>query len=653
MKIRVPLPKLKLYQQIIAAFVVIVLVPLASASFVIYSVNQKALKKELRKFTEHTVEGLYKDFSTEMKWQRHQSRTSARLFMSRYKDGTGFEQAVAEILAAVPDIEGIGLYSRDGELLDRSYRNFAQLSPELRLPEELGIPGEIKPFQVRYFDTGDPKESPYYLQAVVAYNNPPPFRGTLESAPAIQAENRPPPQVAYYVELKRFDYLREMVRSHRSVYDHLYIIDSNGYIIAGPTVDDPERQQRISEEDYDFFTELPSGVTREFSTTAQTLPGDGEDGETDDDATLQKAFVKIPDINWGIIIESPYHVRQKYIKRARNQTFLLVAGCLLVVILLAMVYVYGIYRNFRQLIKATKAMAGGNYFRRIRLITNFFTPYEIIYLAGEFNRMARKTSEAWMTIQETNRELAKLDELKSNLIDTVSHELRTPLTNIKGYTSRLQRYDKTLDDETRQKSLKVIKKQADRLTRLVEDLLVIPDLEHASLRVYPDRVDLADTVEHCVVFIQEKDQRMIEVNLPDSDLAVLADPDRLEQILLNLLDNAVKYSKPDTPIFVNVRHEMPEGRAEPEIGVTVSNYSDPIPEDEIGRLFDKFKRLDDSMVRTTQGSGLGLFITKGLVEAMGGKIRLSYSNGIFEALFTLPVYRPAGDASETPAMIEG
>ena len=83
----------------------------------------------------------------------------------------------------------------------------------------------------------------------------------------------------------------------------------------------------------------------------------------------------------------------------------------------------------------------------------------------------------WNQIQQANEQLAKLDELKSNLIDTVSHELRTPLTNIKGYTSRLIRNDASLDPEIKLKSLRVIKQQADRLGRMVEDLLVIPDLE--------------------------------------------------------------------------------------------------------------------------------------------------------------------------------
>jgi signal transduction histidine kinase len=356
----------------------------------------------------------------------------------------------------------------------------------------------------------------------------------------------------------------------------------------------------------------------------------------------------MPEINWGIIIESPYHVKRKYINQAAVHTFLLILGCLALMLLMVLPYILGISRNFRQLLKGVKAMGEGNYFRRIRLITNFFTPYEIVYLTLEFNRMARKTADAWQTIRQANQKLAQMDEFKSGLIDTVSHELRTPLTSIKGYTSRLLRYDDTLDAETRIKSLKVVKLQADRLSRLVEDLLVIPDLDKANLRVFPDRVELLPLLENAILVIQARyagepgrDIRLrSSPDLPELP-AVLADPDRLEQILLNLLDNAIKYSAPDTPIEIRVEPGASDGDGSgPMLAIEVVNACDPVPLDSLetlDSLFEKFKRLDDSLVRTTRGSGLGLFITRGLVEAMGGEIRLSCEEDRFSVRFQVPV----------------
>ncbi len=632
--IRFHMPKLRIYQQILICFGLIVTVPLLGVTFIINNINQYALKKELARFTEHTAEALYRDFGTEMDWQKQQSQMMSQLIARDLQAKQNFDVAVQRLLELDAELDAVGLYDANGRSVQLAYRGFQNLSPELRMPDELphdpGNPAHPMPFQVIYFNSGNPQDSPYYLRAVIPLDT---------SSLSIKG-------AAYYVQQKSFAYLQNLVRSNNSLYDAFYIIDSNGLIIAGP--DGGGQQAHISSQDYAQFVKIRPGVTHEYSSSAQSQDAqqDIKDKDTDEDPPLKKVIVKMPEINWGIIIESPYHMKQKYIKRAGTQTILLILGCLLVILLLVLPYILGISRNFRQLIKGVKAMGEGNYFRRIRLISNFFTPYEIVYLTLEFNRMARKTADSWQTIQEANRKLAKMDEFKSNLIDTVSHELRTPLTSIKGYTSRLLRYDTTLDVDTRVKSLKVVKQQADRLGRLVEDLLVIPDLDAASLRVYPDRVELAPLLENSAQFIQlrytkEESDCKINVILPDRfdpDFSVLADPDRLEQILINVLDNAAKYALPDTPVdlFVSVESKHPE-----LIAITVVNQCDPIPMEKLealDSLFEKFKRLDDSLVRTTRGSGLGLFITRGLVEAMNGSIQLFYDSGQFKVRFTIPVY---------------
>lgn len=643
--IRFNMPKLRIYQQILICFGLIVSLPLLGVTFLINNINQKALKKEMGRFTEHTAKALYQGFDTEMTWQRQQSDMLARLTRDNLSGGKRFEQSANQVMALDPTIYAVGLYDSTGAKLLDAYQNFQTLSPELRLPFQLApvpmkeggapkspVPLQFQPFQVLYFETGNPQDSPYFLRAVIPIKNA--------------------GKASYYVQQKTFSYLEKLVRSNNSLYGAFYIIDSNGVIIAGPT--GAEKQERIQGKDYAQFAKISPGVTHEFSSQPQAATQkEGEDG--DDAPKLAKVIVKMPEINWGIIIESPYNVKQKYIKRAGNQTLLLIIACLAVMILSVLPYILGISRNFRQLIKGVKAMGDGNYFRRIRLISNVFTPYEIVYLTLEFNRMARKTADSWQTIQDANRKLAQMDEFKSNLIDTVSHEFRTPLTIIKGNASRILRYDASLDGETRQKNVKAIKQQADRLSRLVEDLLVIPDLEKASLRVYPDRVDLPALLENCVHFIQAKEQREIQVQLGESvdeTQSVLADPDRLEQILLNLMDNAVKYSLPDTPIEVFVKRAgqlEQDGAVTDAIRISVANYCDPIPMeklDVLDSLFEKFKRLDDSLIRTTRGSGLGLFITRGLVEAMSGEISLDYQEGRFEVCFTIPIYAELGDSVE-------
>ena len=620
---------------------------MVGVSFVIYSINQKALEKELVKFTEHSVEAIYKELNTEMSWQRRQAEGMKTHILRTYSQSSDFAQSARGVFTMDSDFEAIGFYDAEGQLLASSYRRFAELSPEMRLaeqikPQELFPPEKQKKkdnnleappeplFEVLTFGSGDPKENPYYLRTLIPVGN----GLTVHTAKTKK-------EIAYYAQLKQFTYLTQLIHAN-SVYEGLYVIDKNGYIIAGPkSFVQGETPRHISRDDYRFFNKLKPGVTEAFSTTSQTVaeknyPDPPKDD--DDDPKLEKVFLKIPEINWGIIIESPYQIRQTYVRRAHVQSLLLVASALGLVIILSLVYAYGINRNFRQLIKGIQAMAMGNYSRRIRLITNMVTPHEIIYVTGEFNRMARKMSEAWSDIQEANKKLAQMDQMKSNLIDTVSHELRTPLTSIKGYTSRLLRYDHELDTETRKKSLRVVKQQADRLGRLVEDLLVIPDLESATLRVFPDQVNLHAVIDHSVQTVQAKGNREIVVNSPESELSVLADPDRLEQILVNLLDNAVKYSSPDSLVTLSVQERPETSMAE----LIVENECPPMPDDireNPDQLFEKFKRLDESLIRTTRGSGLGLFITKGLVETMGGEISLRTEGNRFITVFTIPLYQ--------------
>ncbi len=95
----------------------------------------------------------------------------------------------------------------------------------------------------------------------------------------------------------------------------------------------------------------------------------------------------------------------------------------------------------RQLLKGLMAVTKGNYKRKVRLLVSIFTPHEIVFVAGEFNKMVREINKSYKELKLKNIELKKLDEFRSNLIDTVSHEFRTPLTSIKGYTSRLLRQD--------------------------------------------------------------------------------------------------------------------------------------------------------------------------------------------------------------------
>ncbi len=346
---------------------------------------------------------------------------------------------------------------------------------------------------------------------------------------------------------------------------------------------------------------------------------------------MPNVYLKISEPDWTIIIATPKELINYGIIDARFKIINAIVVAAAAIIILGLLYTYSLNANFKQLFKAVSAIAAGNYRRKARLIKDFFTPYEFAYLIEKFNIMAQKIDESYNELQKANSELSKLDKLKSNLIDTISHEFRTPLTSIKGYTSRLLRNDINIDEVTRKKSLKVIKQQAERFSRLVDDLLVVPEIESALLRVFPEETSLKDIMEDCILSVQHKQTRKIELNIEDDFPAVYADPDRLTQVVINLLDNAIKYSLEDSTINISVEQENSNMAL-----ISIKNESEPISEEKLDTLFEKFTRIEDDLTRTTRGTGLGLFIVKGLIKAMGGEIELKAGDG-FEVRFTLPL----------------
>ena len=347
-------------------------------------------------------------------------------------------------------------------------------------------------------------------------------------------------------------------------------------------------------------------------------------------------YLKKTDPDVLIIVNTTEAVTRHAIDYNRNKIVLSILITILTVFFVVGLYTYYLYINIRQLFKAIIAISKGNYERRIRLLTNIFTPFELIFLGNEFNRMVNQIHKSYIQLKKKNKELKQVNEFRSNMIDTVSHEFRTPLTSILGYTSRLLRQDITIGEETRQKSLKIIKKQSERLKRMIEDLLVIPDIEGARLNVNIVPVPVNTVIENSIMLVRNETNKEIVNNIENCNIEILADTDRIEQVFVNLIENAIKYSKDESQITLD--YEI----ANDQLVISVKNDYDIIPREKLKTLFDKFTRVDDTTTRTTRGTGLGLFIVKGLVEAMNGKIRL-YSNE--ECGFCVKVFMPIADFS--------
>ncbi len=342
-------------------------------------------------------------------------------------------------------------------------------------------------------------------------------------------------------------------------------------------------------------------------------------------------YLKKTNPNALIIVNTTEDIKKNAIDYNRDRIILSIIITVLTIFFVVGLYTSYLYINIRQLFKAIIAISKGNYERRIRLLTNIFTPFEIVFLGMEFNRMVNQIHKSYVQINKKNKELKQLDEFRSNMIDTVSHEFRTPLTSIQGYTSRLLRQDIEIDEETKQKSLKIIKRQSERLKRMIEDLLVIPDIEGAKLNFNMINIPINTVIENSILLVKNDSGKEIINNIHDCTTEIIADNDRIEQVFVNLIENAIKYSKESSPIILN--YEIEENR----LVISVQNDYDVIPREKLKTLFDKFTRLDDSTTRTTRGTGLGLYIVKGLVEAMNGEIRL-YSNE--DVGFCVKVYIP-------------
>jgi PAS domain S-box-containing protein len=214
------------------------------------------------------------------------------------------------------------------------------------------------------------------------------------------------------------------------------------------------------------------------------------------------------------------------------------------------------------------------------------------------------------------------------IVSTVSHELRSPLTSVKGYTSLLlNRWDR-LGDDQKKMMLEQVHHDADRVTRLVTELLDISRLESGRLVLRRQLVDLAHVATSVVERLQlEYEQLEAETSFPDPFPAVWADPDKVEQVLTNLVENAAKYADPrGLRLFGEV--------AADEVAVAVVDRGGGIPEHDLHRVFNKFYRSAET--RPT-GSGLGLWISRGLVEAHGGKLTAESVMGQGSTFrFTLP-----------------
>ncbi len=226
---------------------------------------------------------------------------------------------------------------------------------------------------------------------------------------------------------------------------------------------------------------------------------------------------------------------------------------------------------------------------------------------------------------------SEVDRMKSSLISTVSHELRTPLAAIKGYATTLLAEDVEWDSDSQREFLTIISSETDRLSTLVDSLLDLSRIESGNLNISHAECPIPDLIQHAAQSAHLQDENNLVLVLAPNLPPLFADPPRLETVLRNLIENAVKYAGVKATIEISVQQE------EQNIVFRVKDDGPGIPEAERERIFQSFYRVDTSLTRFASGAGLGLAICKGLVQAHGGRIWVeAYEDGACIA-FSLPL----------------
>jgi two-component system, OmpR family, sensor histidine kinase KdpD len=209
--------------------------------------------------------------------------------------------------------------------------------------------------------------------------------------------------------------------------------------------------------------------------------------------------------------------------------------------------------------------------------------------------------------------LKDTERLQTALLNSVSHDLRTPLVSIIGALSSLQETGMTLTDTAKSSMIQVASDEAERLNRLITNLLDVSRIEAGALRVNKQPCDIQELIGAAVAQLGGRiGKRNFSINVPEGLPIIVADSSLLVQAIVNLLDNAIKYSPPDSSVDINARVEADS------IIVEIADRGEGIPPRDLDRIFEKFYRAQG--VDKASGTGLGLSITRGIVEAHGGQV---------------------------------
>ena len=272
-------------------------------------------------------------------------------------------------------------------------------------------------------------------------------------------------------------------------------------------------------------------------------------------------------------------------------------------------------KPIREMAQATRCYAEGDFDIRMN---DYGRDDEIGELAASFNNMAER-------LQQTERQ-------RREFIANISHELKTPMTTIAGYTDGI--LDGTIPPENEKQYLQIIANESRRLSRLVRRMLDVSQLQAMDPLRNGNHFDICESMRRVLISMEKKinDRHLdVEADIPDEPILVLGDNDMITQVLYNLLENAAKFAREGSTLYLGVT--MMDGKAQ----VTVRNVGDTIPAEELPLLFERFHKSDKSRSEDKDGYGLGLYIVKTILQQHKEDISVTSENGVTTFTFSLRV----------------
>ena len=426
----------------------------------------------------------------------------------------------------------------------------------------------------------------------------------------------------------RLDSLTKSLSAHNAIIDtpgnvlygqvlsaHTAIIDTNGNTLYGQTVNDPATNKILLE---------PSFKEKVLSDSKVVFAGKIAEG-TEEIFLVAVPLKKDNQVIGSVVIYSPLDGLKQHVNSILGIALI---GALIGIVLATVLSIFVSRKLIRPLIKmeeTARHIAEGEFGRQIEVSSKD----EVGRLAHSFNRMSTQLKEKIEAIE-------RLDLLRQELLSDVSHELRTPLTVIQGFSEAvLDGLVKSKEQE--QLYLRNIIDESERLRRLVDDLLNLKGMEAAKTFDDMEYVVLNKlaqvTVERLKHMANSKEIKLT-LMVPEQNITVWGNIDRLKQVLTNLLDNAIKHSDAGGAVCVEL------GMKNNYTVISVKNSGPGIPREELENIWERFYKVDKSRSRRGTGTGLGLSIVKKIVEMHGGKVSVESEPG-HGAIFT--IYLPSND----------